>query len=168
MPCSNADPDEVATGDVAATTAGCLKASALGSCVGVAVYDATSGVGGLAHIMLPGLPYREDDTTPTRFAPIGVASLLEAVTKLGAKRERLIACLAGGANVLEQSDDTIGAANSEAVATLLAHANIPIVAQSLGGTRRRSLILDLDAGRAWYTEGDGSPTLLWQAAVEAP
>ena len=48
------DPIEVSTGEVRASSDRVLRASALGSCVAVAMLDAEAGTGGLAHVMLPG------------------------------------------------------------------------------------------------------------------
>ena len=50
----------VSSGEINACRAeGVLRASAIGSCVVVAAYDAGTGAGGMAHVMLPGTPIKD-------------------------------------------------------------------------------------------------------------
>jgi len=41
--------------------------------------------------------------------------------------------------------------------------NIPVRAQAVGGTVRRSVSLDVERGIVSYTEGDSGKTALWRA-----
>jgi len=40
--------------------------------------------------------------------------------------------------------------------------NIPVEAAVLGGTQRKSVILDIDNACILYSEGEGKEKLLWQ------
>ncbi|MEG1687139.1 MAG: chemotaxis protein CheD, partial [Angelakisella sp.] len=77
-----------------------LVTYALGSCVGICLYDANARVGGLVHIMLP-------DSTQifggsqqlNKFADTGIAELIKRMEALGARRTFMKAKIAGGAQM---------------------------------------------------------------------
>jgi len=152
----------VATGEICAARKGVIRAGALGSCVAVALMDLETGVGGMAHVMLPG---QAPDTAPepTRYAQDAISDLIAAMTDLGAQPDRLCAWLAGGGNVLERENDTVCDANIASVSALLASSDIPVLAAHLGGRLRRSLSLDLNRARVTFTHGDSGALTLWEA-----
>jgi chemotaxis protein CheD len=155
-------PIEVQTGVVTAAAGGVLRASAVGSCVVVVVYDPEIGVGGLAHVMLPGPSPAGRDDQRTRYAEDGILQLIRDMTALGAQPERLVACIAGGGNVLERDDDTLCQANVSSVIRILEEGDIRLNASEVGGTKRRSISLDVGSGRISYTVGESAPKLLWR------
>ncbi len=142
-----------------------LKAIALGSCIGVAAYDAGERIGGMAHIMLPG---RAPDKAveKTRYAASAIEEMIGQMIEMGSKPGDIEVCLVGGGNVLERDDDTICESNIESVRKILAGKGIVVQASSLGGTKRKSVLLDIDNGRISYTEGDEREKNLWQAHDE--
>ena len=73
-----------------------LTTLGLGSCVGIALYDPVSRVGGLAHIMLPDSTQIKNNSNKAKFADTATVLLVEEMIKLGAVKERIIAKLAGG------------------------------------------------------------------------
>src|SRR3954452_13315375 len=80
-----------------------LATFALGSCIGLSVYDSVAGVGGLLHYMLPDSsidPARGRDN-PYMFADTGIPKLVERVCGSGASRQRLLAHAAGGAAIMD-------------------------------------------------------------------
>lgn len=138
-----AAPDRVHVGiaDLAVTTDGArLTTSGLGSCVGVALFDATAGVAGLVHVMLPSAGGR-DVGTPAKFADTGVRALLVAMEDAGADRSRVGAKLAGGSSLLDiDGDDVpINERNVAAVRSTLSDLDVPVEAQDVGGDYGRSL-----------------------------
>jgi len=159
---------EVQTGQVKAARAGVLRASAVGSCVAVAVYEARAGIGGLAHVMLPGAAPDGTGERRTRYAEDGIRELVAAVQALGAGRERLLAFVVGGGNILERDDDTICEANTRSVLGILEQEAIPIEVSQTGGTARRSICLDVKSARISYTVGDSASILLWQGRGHEP
>src|SRR4051812_3906256 len=67
----------------------------LGSCVSACIRDATAGVGGMNHFMLPEEGGRDEDPRPanaglaTRYGSYAMESLINELMKRGARRERL-------------------------------------------------------------------------------
>lgn len=122
----------------------------LGSCVGIALYDQYSKIGGLAHIMLPDSVQFNNVTNPLKFADLAIPDLLEKLKKLGVNPRSLKAKIAGGASMFSFSDKSmimdIGSRNSTAVKIALEKLNIPVVAEDIGGNRGRTMILDTQNG----------------------
>ena len=135
---------------------------ALGSCVGVAIYDPTMHVGGLAHIMLPqSRGISALDQNPFIYADTGVIGLAREVIRLGGHKDRIVAKIAGGANMLSTSSILdIGARNSKAVISTLNMLNIRIMASDVGGNAGRTMHLFLATGAVVIrTIGGGEETL---------
>ena len=44
----------------------------LGSCIGIAMYDSASKVGGLVHVMLPDSTKIKQNSNPSKFADTGI------------------------------------------------------------------------------------------------
>jgi chemotaxis protein CheD len=70
---------------------------ALGSCLGIAVYDAAAKVGGLLHVMLPlsSVSPAKAAENPLMFVDTGVPKLFKACYEAGAKKERMVVRVAG-------------------------------------------------------------------------
>ncbi|MDO7788388.1 chemotaxis protein CheD [Desulforamulus aquiferis] len=123
----------------------------LGSCVGVALYDSNSRVGGLLHIMLPDSTQFSNVNKPAKFADLGIPLMIQEIRKLGGNPSRLTAKLAGGAQMFSGLDEkfvlNIGQRNSAMVKQVLAKLSIPVLAQELGGNRGRTMIFDTTNGQ---------------------
>ena len=108
----------------------------LGSCVGIAIRDPATKIGGLAHIMLPDSTQFANNTNIPKFADTGVKELVKVVTAAGANRTRLVAKIAGGAQMFAFSSKNeltaVGQRNVEAVKKVLAELKIPILASDTG------------------------------------
>lgn len=119
-----------------------LRTVGLGSCVGVAIIDLTAKVAGLAHVMLP-IAGKDNVENPAKFADTAIPLLVEKMRSNGAVQNRMIAKLAGGAQMfttLSQSDlIRIGPRNVEAVKQMLTRLNIPIRAEDTGGNSGRTI-----------------------------
>ncbi|MGN0941087.1 MAG: chemotaxis protein CheD [Selenomonadaceae bacterium] len=122
----------------------------LGSCIGVSLYDPQAKVGGLLHIMLPDSKQSRSSENPAKFADTGVPLLLRDVLKLGASKSRLVAKMAGGAQMFAFAKATdimrVGARNAEAVKKLLKELNIPILAEDTGANYGRTVQINLENG----------------------
>lgn len=122
----------------------------LGSCIGIAMYDNTKSLGGLAHIMLPDSTQFNNVTNPLKFANLAVPILIEKLEKLGASRRNLKAKIAGGASMFNFSDKSmimdIGNRNGIAVKNALKEYSIPIMGEDIGGNKGRTMILDAGSG----------------------
>ena len=71
----------------------------LGSCVGIAIRDPATKIGGLAHIMLPDSHEIRNSTNIPKFADTGITELVRQIVAKGAARDRLVAKIAGGAQM---------------------------------------------------------------------
>jgi chemotaxis protein CheD len=126
----------VAGGDAVLVTAG------LGSCVAVVLHDATTGIAGLAHILLPSAGRGPPSIHPARYADSGIPLLVDEMRRRGARGDRIVARLAGGARMftaLLSSGINMGQRNVDATRSVLYRVGIPIVAQDVGGEHGRSV-----------------------------
>lgn len=122
----------------------------LGSCIGIALYDSTTKVGGLVHIMLPDSTEMKNNSNIAKFADTGIEELVKRVTAAGASRARLVAKIAGGAKMFEVSGlsavGNIGARNAEASKKKLKQLGIRLVAEDTGLNYGRTVTLDCNNG----------------------
>lgn len=117
----------------------------LGSCVGIAIRDPGSGIGGLAHIMLPDSNEIRNNSNRPKFADTGIADMVDAMVKEGANRNRLVAKIAGGAQMFAfgsaKSDMIrVGERNVLASKKTLSEMKIPLLAEDTGETYGRTVI----------------------------
>ncbi|MCR4924176.1 MAG: chemotaxis protein CheD [Lachnospiraceae bacterium] len=115
----------------------------LGSCVGIAIRDPQTKVGGLAHIMLPDSKSISGNHNTAKFADTGVRELVNLIVKNGGNRTRLESKIAGGAKMFAFSSKSdlmsVGDRNVEAVKKVLAELRIPIRAQDTGDSYGRTV-----------------------------
>lgn len=125
---------------------------ALGSCVGICLYDNQTKVGGLSHIMLPesSMFSSTNEINRMKFADTAIVDLVQNLVKLGADRRRLTAKIAGGAQMFEVQQGslvgTIGDRNITSVKNTLYSLKIPILAEDTGLNYGRTVYFDLDTG----------------------
>ncbi len=119
----------------------------LGTCVGVALYDKETGVGGLIHLLLPEPVSLAGSFQPEKYASTGFPMFMRALYDEGASQKHLKAHIAGGALVgpLESSDLAldIGGRTTDTVISLLKAENIQIEQSETGGFFTCCLSLDL-------------------------
>ncbi len=125
---------------------------ALGSCVGIVLYDPVSKIGGLAHVMHPNSEKVRNNVNRAKFVDTAVELMLSRMAKKGAMRTRIEAKIFGGAKMFQSVKASpcvmqIGEENVNATREELTRRNIPIVAESTGGTKGRTIIFDLTSGR---------------------
>lgn len=118
-----ADPDMVIT-------------TILGSCISVCLWDADACVGGMNHLLLPGMRVENDPLNTS--GAIAMERLINHMVRMGAQRRYLRAKLFGGSSMLKGRTD-IGARNAEFGRTYLQTEGIPCDAVSLGGNKARKL-----------------------------
>jgi len=144
-------------------TAGQVLATyALGSCIGLAVYDPKATVGGLLHFMLPDStidPARGREN-PFMFADTGIPRLLEQVCGRGASRRRLVAHAVGGAQMMDQENVfEIGKRNYLALRKILWKAGVLLQGEVVGGVNSRTVRLEIGTGKLWLQEAGVSREL---------
>ena len=116
----------------------------LGSCVGIALRDPQTKIGGLAHIMLPDSKQIKDNSNIPKFADTGIEELVRQMVAAGAAKSRLQAKIAGGAQMFSFQNKSnllrVGERNVEATKAKLAELDIPILAQDTGDNYGRTVI----------------------------
>ncbi len=123
----------------------------LGSCVGIALRDPVTKIGGLAHIMLPdSKAIRGSESNISKFADTGIVELVRQMELLGANRKRMTAKLAGGAMMFAFQNKSelvrIGDRNVEAAKKTLEQMNIPVLSEDTGATYGRTVIFFPETG----------------------
>ncbi|MCR5503867.1 MAG: chemotaxis protein CheD [Lachnospiraceae bacterium] len=126
-------------GDNSVTTLG------LGSCVGVALRDPISGVGGLAHVMLPDSNETNNNSNRAKFADTAIADMIAEMVKKGANKSRLVAKLAGGAQMFSFNSSKsdmmrVGERNVAACEKKLKEYGIRILAKDTGDNYGRTVV----------------------------
>ncbi|MCM1134815.1 MAG: chemotaxis protein CheD [Clostridium sp.] len=116
----------------------------LGSCVGIAIRDPATGIGGLAHIMLPDSKESVNSSNRPKFADTGIEDMVNAIVRMGASRFRLVAKIAGGAQMFAGvgKNDTIRVGDRNVLASKkkLAELKIPLLASDTGSTYGRTVV----------------------------
>ena len=131
-------PTAVKIGELYVCAGDGLLKTLLGSCVGLALYDRTRRVGGLAHIVLP--ESRGRDAPAGKFADTAVPELIHRIEELGGRPHFLQAKLAGGANMFStNSAVTIGEQNVAAIERELADRSIRVAGSHCGGSQGRRM-----------------------------
>lgn len=142
---------EVRTGEIRASRDPqvVLETSSLGSCVGVALYDAAARVAALCHILLD-WQERVGGGPAGRCADSALPAALAEMAALGAEAARVVAHLAGGGNmfagVVAPVYD-VGARNVAAVRQVLGACQIPVLTADVGGRLPRRLRIEVATGR---------------------
>ena len=153
----------VHTGEVKTSANGTvLKSSPIGSCIAIAAFDPLGQIGAMAHFMLPGKAPVDKDYEKAKYASNALKELITGMGMLGANKKNIEVCIVGGANVMKRKDNTIADENIVSALSLLQKRHIKIRARSIGGTKRRSVSLNMESGRVSYTVGDGDEKLLYQ------
>ena len=122
----------------------------LGSCIGISLYDPQTKIGGLLHIMLPDSSKSRSNENRAKFADTGIADMLQELQKMGAVKSRLVAKMAGGAQMFAFSNASdimrVGVRNVEASKAILKGLSIPIVGEDTGKNYGRTVQIDLSTG----------------------
>jgi len=130
---------------------GVIITYALGSCIGICLYDPLIKLGGLLHIMLP-LNMETGRKNPLKYADTGLAEMIRQMEAKGAKRVRMTAKIAGGAKMFEIAGGTslgnIGQRNIESVHMQLKKYGIRLLKEDVGGKVARTLFFDVASGMA--------------------
>lgn len=142
---------------------GRLMCLGVGSCVVIAIFDAAEQIGALAHVLLPDEAASGSASGhPARFATTAVPLLVNALKARGANGP-YVAKLAGGAGLFADvltSKGRVGERNVIAARAALAAADIPIVAEDVGGGSGRSIVFDVETGKLAVRSAKGDMSVL--------
>jgi chemotaxis protein CheD len=128
-----------------------LVTHALGSCLGLMVYDPVTRVGGLLHAMLPlsKINQQKAQTNPFMFVDTGVPALFKALYELGGQKKQMVVKAAGCGNPLGKNEMfKIGQRNYTVLKKLLWKNNVLLESEDVGGSGSRTVLFDLSNGQA--------------------
>lgn len=138
---------------------------ALGSCLGITIYDPVAQVGGMLHVMLPDSKVDSDKARlrPLMFIDTGVPLLFRRAYALGAQKSRLIVKVAGGASVRSSKSTRdsfrIGARNITALKQLMWRNKVLVKRQDVGGDYPRTMSLMIGDGEILIRTGNSTKSL---------
>jgi chemotaxis protein CheD len=129
---------------------GSLITYALGSCIGICLYDPVVALAGMIHIMLPTAP-PGGDSKILKYADTGIAEMLRKMEGLGGSRVRFTAKIAGGAKMFDMPGDSavegIGARNTVVTKTILRSKGIKIIGEDTGSNYARTMLFEAETGK---------------------
>jgi chemotaxis protein CheD len=140
-----------------------LVTYALGSCLGIALFDPVSRVGGLLHVMLPEsqIDPAKARSIPAMFVDTGVPLLFRTCYAAGAVKERILVKVAGGANTHDAGDFfQVGKRNFLKLRQLLWKNGVLLNASDVGGTQSRTMSIDLSTGEVLVKVNGGTARAL--------
>lgn len=130
-----------------------LTTLGLGSCVGIVLYDPSTKISGMVHVMLPDSQKIKQNSNEAKFADTGIDLLIKKMVALGARRNDLIAKIAGGAQMFSFSPNNdmlrIGDRNVEATKDKLKALRIRVVAEDTGLNYGRTIEFYSETGELW-------------------
>jgi len=141
---------------------GMLITYALGSCIGICLYDPKIKLGALIHIMLP-INMETGRKSPMKYADTGIRETLKQMEAKGASRSRITAKIAGGAKMFEISGGSlgnIGQRNIESVRLNLKKEGVRLLQEDVGGSVARTLLFDVSTGQG-CVRSYGRPELIF-------
>lgn len=128
---------------------GTLITYALGSCIGISLYDPGIRLGALIHIMLPEAGI-QSTSNPFKFADTGIQETLRKMAVFGGRKSRYQCKIAGGARMFEMKGvggiGNIGDRNVQSVEAVLRAEQIRIIRKDVGMSYARTMLLNVGDG----------------------
>lgn len=125
----------------------------LGSCVAVCLYDSKTQISGMNHYLLP--LWNNEGLQSPKYGNIAIPKLIESMESVGCQRRDIIAKVFGGAspNDMKHNNENmmIGKRNFQIAVDILAQYRIQMVANDIGGTRGRKIVMDSQSGKIKLT-----------------
>ena len=127
-----------------------LVTRALGSCLGITLYNSLKKFGAMAHPMLPDIEKARVQSNPHRYVNSVIKKMVEDLEKAGALRNSLIAKVFGGAHMFSfittDSILNVGEKNIAMARAVFAELGIKVAVEEVGGTFGRTVELNLENG----------------------
>ncbi len=137
---------------------------ALGSCVGVCMYDEVQGLGGMLHAMLPSARNINPVVQPEKYVDSGILDLYNRLENMGADASNLKVKLVGGAKMYNyktsMSEVDIGKANVIQARRLLRKLGVSIVREVTGGEVGRTVYFTPANGRVEIRSTDNKKEVI--------
>ena len=122
----------------------------------------------MLHYMLPQpSDSGKEDPKVAMFATTGIPTLFKEAYELGAQKDNLVVCVAGGSTLLKDGAGfQIGRRNHTMLRKLFFKNNVVVAAEDVGGSEARTMSLDLENGVTKIRSG-GKENVLWQHSKSA-
>ncbi len=126
---------------------------ALGSCIGLVLYDPVNRCAGMLHYQLPSSKGKAG-VNPYMYADTGVPLLFQSMYEHGCKKENIIVKVAGGANINDANGVfDIGKRNYLILRKMLWKNDVLITSEEVGGSIPRTLRIEVASGLCWIQTG---------------
>jgi len=130
----------------------------VGSCVAICLFDLTSHVAGMAHVILPRKSDGKQSTVKNdigKYADEALSYMIDGMIQKGADPKRIKAKMAGGATIFAHESETslfsVGPRNTISLRQILKENNIPLVSEDTGENFGRWVRFDLHSGTLTIT-----------------
>lgn len=136
---------EIFPGEFYIDTKPSIISTILGSCVSVCFFAKNKRVGAMCHCVLP----KGDTNSPKErfyFVNTAIKAILDGMSEKRGKKGGIQAMLFGGGNALIEDKYSVGTKNVAAAKETLKKNDIPIIAESTGGTAGRKVRFNTLAG----------------------
>lgn len=110
----------------------------LGSCVAVMLYDRGSSIKAINHFLLP---VSKTQAESYRFGLFSLENMLNQMYKMGCKKDRLVAKIAGGAKLLDGDITDIGQKNVDFARDFCDSEKIPVISEHVFGQNGRVVLM---------------------------
>jgi len=125
-----------------------LTTYALGSCLGITLYDSHRKIGGMLHVMLPDSKPHSGQDRIAMFLDLGLPELLARTKQAGGREGGMECKVFGGAQVMSADKFfRIGDRNAEACREWAAKLNLRVTVWEIGGHVNRTIKFYLDTGK---------------------
>jgi chemotaxis protein CheD len=137
--------------EVRCATQGLIITHALGSCLGIAIYDAKAKVGGMLHAQLPLSQLNPDRASenPALFVDLGIPLLFKMAVAKGANPRLLRVTVAGAANMMASNANdlfNIASRNLTVMKKVFWQQGVLLGGEDTGGVQPRTMTLRFDTG----------------------
>ena len=121
----------------------------IGTCLGIYIYDLKRSQFSMAHTLLPSKDLdagnARHEKLPAKFTDYAIAQMIDSLLKKGSRKTDLLAKIAGGAQIYNDSFN-IGERNYLTAKKIFDDEGITLVAADVGGKTGRSIVRFLKTG----------------------
>ena len=127
-----------------------IISTVLGSCVSVCLFHSKSKTGGMIHFAHAAAVSNHGQSHDFRYGELAVPALVKELKRLsGTNHNEFVAKIIGGANseATKNSGYNIGEENINLARSILKNLQIPVIGESVGGTKGRKARFHIDTGQ---------------------
>ena len=120
----------------------------LGSCVAACLFDPSTRIGGMNHILLPKRPDIKGFNESARYGINAMELLINSIMNLGGQRHKIVAKVFGGSQLFPSisKKSRIGIKNGKFVLEFLKTEKIRVMSKNIGGHDIRRIYFHTDTG----------------------